>query len=76
MPCNKLCGSINFISFGPMDKKLWMFENFRRSLGRAGMYWSQPTRVDHMCKNMWAGGRRNILGESNLGHPRQPTGDR
>jgi hypothetical protein len=35
-----------------------MFENFRRSLGRAGMCCSQPVRVDHMYKNMWAGGRR------------------
>jgi hypothetical protein len=34
-----------------------MFENFRRSLSRAGMYWSQPARVDDMCKNMWAGRR-------------------
>jgi hypothetical protein len=32
--------------FGPMDQKLWMFENLRRSLGRAGMCWSQPARVD------------------------------
>jgi hypothetical protein len=23
---------------------------FQRSLGRAGMCWSQPPRVDHMCK--------------------------
>jgi hypothetical protein len=24
--CNKLCMSTNFIIFGPMDQKLWMFE--------------------------------------------------
>jgi hypothetical protein len=33
--------------FGPTDQKLWMFEVSRRSLGRVGMCWSQPTRVDH-----------------------------
>jgi hypothetical protein len=67
-PCNKLCGSTNFIIFGPMDQKLWMLENFRRSLGRVGMCWSQPTRVDHMCKNMWAGASRKILEETSLRH--------
>jgi hypothetical protein len=35
--CNKICGSTNFIIFGPTNQKLWMFENFRRSLGKAGM---------------------------------------
>jgi hypothetical protein len=36
-PHNKLRGSTDFMIFGPMDKKLWVFESFRRSLGRAGM---------------------------------------
>jgi hypothetical protein len=27
--------------FGPTDQKLWMFEVSRKSLGRAGMYYSQ-----------------------------------
>jgi hypothetical protein len=27
-PCNKLRGSINFVFFGPMDQKLWVFEDF------------------------------------------------
>jgi hypothetical protein len=35
-----------------LDQKLWMFDVFRRSLGRAGMCWSQPARVDHMCQKM------------------------
>jgi hypothetical protein len=60
-PCNKLHGSTNFIIFGPTDQKLWVFENFRRSPGRAGMCWSQPVGVDHMCKNMWAWGRKFFL---------------
>jgi hypothetical protein len=47
-PWNKLCGSIYFIIFGPTDQNLWVFENFRRSLDRAGMCWSQLARVDHM----------------------------
>jgi hypothetical protein len=29
------------VFFGPMDQKLWVFEVLRRSLGRAGMCWSQ-----------------------------------
>jgi hypothetical protein len=29
------------VFFGPMDQKLWVFEVFWRSLGRAGMCWSQ-----------------------------------
>jgi hypothetical protein len=33
--------STNFIIFGHMDQKLWVFKVFRRSLGRAGMCWSQ-----------------------------------
>jgi hypothetical protein len=41
------------------DQKLWVFEVFRRSLGRAGMYWSQPARVDHMRKKWRAGGKKN-----------------
>jgi hypothetical protein len=35
---------------GATDQKLWVFKVLRRSLGRAGMCWSQPARVDHMCK--------------------------
>jgi hypothetical protein len=29
--------STNFIIFGPTGQKLWMFEVFRRSLGKASM---------------------------------------
>jgi hypothetical protein len=28
-PCNKLCGSTNFVFSGPTDQKLWVFEVFR-----------------------------------------------
>jgi hypothetical protein len=45
--------------FGPTDQKLWMFEVSRRSLGRAGMCWSQPARVDHLCKKWRAGRKKN-----------------
>ena len=45
-----------------MDQKLWMFENFKRNVGRAGMYWS------HMGKNMWARRKKTLQG-GNLGHP-------
>jgi hypothetical protein len=45
--------------FGPTDQKLWMFEVSRRSLGRAGMCWSQPARVDHLHKK-WRARRKKI----------------
>jgi hypothetical protein len=48
-----------------------VFENFKRSLGRAGMCWSQPIQVDHMCKKRWAEGRRKILQGESLGHKRR-----
>jgi hypothetical protein len=67
-PRNKLCGSTNFINLGPTDQKLWVFENFRRNLGKAGICWSQPARVDHMCKKRWARGRGFFLAGACLRH--------
>jgi hypothetical protein len=61
--------STNFIFFGPTDQELCVFEVFRRSLRRAGMCWSQPTRVDHMCKKLRVGGKTNLLQRVSLGHP-------
>jgi hypothetical protein len=55
---SKLRGNTKNVLFRPTDKKLWIFEVFRRSLGKAGMYWSQPVRVDHMCQKVRP---RNIL---------------
>jgi hypothetical protein len=47
-----MCNGISFagiqIHFGPTDQKLWMFENLRRSLVRAGMCWSQQARIDYI----------------------------
>jgi hypothetical protein len=57
-----------------MDQKLWMFEISRRSLGKAGMCWSQPARVDHMCKKVKAGRRMKILMGRGLRHPRGLAG--
>jgi hypothetical protein len=31
-----------------------VFENLRRSMGRAGMCYSQPTRVDYISPERWA----------------------
>jgi hypothetical protein len=45
------------VVFGPTDQKLWVFEVSRRSLGKAGMCWSQPARVDHLHKK-WRAGRK------------------
>jgi hypothetical protein len=47
------------VVFGPTDQKLWVFEVSRRSLGKAGMCWSQPIRVDHLHKK-WRAGRKKI----------------
>jgi hypothetical protein len=57
---HKLCVGTNFIIFGPTDQKLWMFKVFRRSMGRAGMCYSQPTRVDYISSKRWAVGIRNL----------------
>jgi hypothetical protein len=43
-----------------MDQKLWMFEVLRRSMGRAGMCWSQPARVDYISPKRWAVGIKNL----------------
>jgi hypothetical protein len=37
-----------------------MFEVFRRSMGRAGMYYSQPARVDYISPKRWAARIRNL----------------
>jgi hypothetical protein len=72
--------SINFMILGATDQKLWVFEFFRRSLGRSGMYWSQPARVDHMCKKWRVGGNKNSKKKeqslTGLGVDPQPVGDR
>jgi hypothetical protein len=48
------------VFFGPTDQKLWTFEVLRRSMGRAGMCWSQPTRVDYISPKRWAVGKRSL----------------
>jgi hypothetical protein len=48
------------VFFGPTDQKLWTFEVLRRSVGREGMYWSQPARVDYISPKRWAIGIRNL----------------
>jgi hypothetical protein len=35
-----------------------VFEVFRRSLGKVGMCWSQPARVDQMRKKLRARGKK------------------
>jgi hypothetical protein len=56
-----------------MDQKLWDNQKLRRCLGRAGMCWTQPPRVDYIFKKMWAGGRREILAMESLGHLRKAS---
>jgi hypothetical protein len=65
VPRKTLCESINFIIFRPMDQKLWVSENFRRSLDRAGP--SYLTNYGQKA-NLWTfwtfsyGGKLRILG--------------
>jgi hypothetical protein len=47
---------------GAMGQKLWVFEVLKRSLGTTGMCWSQPARVDHMCKKWKATGKKKKKG--------------
>jgi hypothetical protein len=56
---SKLRASTNFMILGATDQKLWMFEIFRRSLGKAAMCWSQPARVDHLHKKWRAREKKN-----------------
>jgi hypothetical protein len=37
-----------------------MFEVLRRSMGRAGMCWNQPARVDYINPKWWAVGIKNL----------------
>jgi hypothetical protein len=66
----KLRGKTKIVFFGPRDQKLWVFEVSRRSLGRAGMCWSQPARVDHLHKK-WRAGRKKIQEKWELPHRRR-----
>jgi hypothetical protein len=45
---------------GATNQKLWVFEGFRRSLGRVGMCWSQLARVDHMRKKVEGRRKKNF----------------
>jgi hypothetical protein len=47
---NKLHVRANFMILGATVQKLWEFEVFRWTLGRAGMCWNQPARVDYLRK--------------------------
>jgi hypothetical protein len=48
------------VFFESTDQKLWMFEVLKRSMGRAGMCWCQPTRVDYISPKRWAVGIKNL----------------
>jgi hypothetical protein len=49
------------VFFGSTDQKLWMFEVLRKSMGRVGMCWSQPARVDYISQERWAVGIKNLV---------------
>jgi hypothetical protein len=44
---------------GATVQKLWVFEVFGQGLAMVGMYWSQPTRVDHLHKK-WRAREKKI----------------
>jgi hypothetical protein len=68
--------STNFIILGATYQKLWMFENFRRTLGKAGMCCSQWERVDHMCPKRRAGvWKKKSQSCKKKGPAPWPTGD-
>jgi hypothetical protein len=46
--------------FRPTNQKLWVFENFKRSMGTTGKCWSQLARVDHISPKRWAVGIRRF----------------
>jgi hypothetical protein len=48
----KICLIVSF------EEKKFVF--FRRSMGRAGMCWSQPARVDYISPKRWAVGIRKL----------------
>jgi hypothetical protein len=56
---NKLRVSANFMILGATVQKLQEFEVFRWTLGRAGMCWNQPTRVDYLRKK-WGAAQKKI----------------
>jgi hypothetical protein len=58
---------------GATDQKLWMFEVFRRSLGRVGMCWSQWGEVNHMRKKWGKEGGKG--GGGQLDNKRGPHSD-
>jgi hypothetical protein len=69
--------STNFMILEATNQKLWMFQVFKRSLGRASMCWSQPTRVDHMRKKWRAGGKKiQKMGMGSDRARRRPAADR
>jgi hypothetical protein len=63
-----------FHNFWTYGSKVMGKQKIYEKSGRAGMCWSQPARVDHMCKKMWAGGRRRISQGGSLRHPRWKGG--
>jgi hypothetical protein len=53
---------------GATVQKLWEFEVFRCTLGRAGMCWNQPARVDYLRKK-WKAAQKKI--QKKWGRPTQ-----
>jgi hypothetical protein len=70
---NKLRVSANFMILGATVQKLWMFEVFRWTLGRAGMCWNQPTRVDYLHKKWRVAQKKNSLKKVQADHVQAST---
>jgi hypothetical protein len=74
---NKLRMSANFMILGATVQKLWEFEVFRWTLGKAGMCWNQPARVDYLCKNWRAAQKKkkNLKSRPTLSTRRPAAGE-
>jgi hypothetical protein len=59
MSQNKLRVSANFMIFVATVQKLWMFEVFKWTQGKAGMCRNQPARVDYLRKK-WRATQKKI----------------
>jgi hypothetical protein len=63
---------------GATVQKLWEFEVFRWTLGRVGLCWNQPARVDYLCKKWRATQKKNSKkrGKPTLSRHRPTAGGR
>jgi hypothetical protein len=72
--CHKFRLNTNFIIFGSMDQKLWVFEVFGQGLARVGLCWSQRG-VDQSAQNLAKFEKKNGRQEQKRGTYGGRSGD-